>query len=170
MQDLFRRRPVEQRLERLPVFLEVGLQAVDVLLRRAGERTQFGHGRHVLRAERGQLMTVLGRALAGDVEQVVADEDPGEVDIRPQPAEFRIDVVMVRVQLIELAVDRLRLAGEREHRHDDQQQQAAQAERGDRPRSEPHVHSVPGSRPRRHPVNTGCHCSSAASAVRPAPA
>ena len=63
--------------------------------------------------ELGQTLAILRRALAGDVEQVVADEDARQVDVRPQTAELGVDVVVVGVQLIELGVDLLRLARRR---------------------------------------------------------
>ena len=79
-----------------------------------------------------------GRALALDVEQVVADENAGEIDVGAQPPELDVDVVVVGVELVELGVDLLRLARRREHRHHDQQQQAAEPERRHRPGLEPH--------------------------------
>ena len=94
-------------------------------------------------SELGQLLAVLRRALARDVQQVVADEDAGEVDVGPQPPELRVDLAVVRVELIELSVDVLRLARRREHRHAISSSEAAEAEGGDQPGLEWHTRNQP---------------------------
>ena len=48
------------------------------------------------------LLAVFRRVLALDVEQIVADEDAGEVHVGAQTPQFRVDVVVMRVELIEL--------------------------------------------------------------------
>ena len=76
--DLFDERPVEEWIERLPVLVELGLEAGDALF---ALRTAFGNGaeigdrRHVVAAELGQTLAINRRVLALRIEQVVADED-----------------------------------------------------------------------------------------------
>ena len=64
---------------------------------------------------------------------------PGQVDVGAQAAELGLDVAVVGVELVELRVDVLRLARRRQHRDDDQHDQAAEPERRDEPRLQPHV-------------------------------
>jgi hypothetical protein len=48
---------------------------------------------------------------------------------------------MVRIELIELALDFLGFARRRQHRRDNQHEETAKTERRDRPRLEPHRES-----------------------------
>ena len=102
------------------------------------ERAEIGDRREVVLAERGQLLAIERRALALGVEEVVADEDAREVEIGPQTAELGLDLALVRVELVELRVDFLGAIRRREHGDDDQQQEAPEPERRDRPGSEAH--------------------------------
>ena len=60
--------------------------------------------------ELGQLLAIFGRSLARDVEQVVADEDARQIDVGSERAQLGLDVAVMRVELVELGVDLLRLA------------------------------------------------------------
>ena len=80
----------------------------------ADQLLQFGQRRDVGLPELGQLLAVPGTTLARDVQQVVAHEDAGEVDVGSQASEVRFDQAVVRAELIELNIDVLRLAGRRE--------------------------------------------------------
>ena len=61
---------------------------------RLGQRPQLGHRRHVGLAELGEPLPVLGRPLARDVEQVVADEDARQVDVGAQAPQLGVDLVV----------------------------------------------------------------------------
>ena len=95
-------------------------------------------------AELGQLLAVLRGPFTRDVQQVVAHENARQMDVRPQRAELRLDVAVMRVELIELRVDVLRLARRRQHRHRDQHHQTAEPERRDQPGLESHSEKDPG--------------------------
>ncbi len=73
-------------IERLPVVVQLGLQAGDPIVA-ADQRLELVERGHVGAPEFGELLAVLGRALARDVQQVVAHEDAREVDVRPEPPE-----------------------------------------------------------------------------------
>ena len=76
--------------------------------------------------------------LPRDVEQIVAHEHARETDVGAKAAQLDVHLVVVRVELIELRVDLLGLARGREHRQRDEQQEAAEPERRNEPRSEAH--------------------------------
>ena len=139
--DLLDERPVKERIEGLPVVVELGLEAGDplVLLRTsARQRPQVGDRRDVVLAELGQALAINRGVLALGIEKVVADEDARQVHVGPQPAELGLDVALVRVELVELSVDLLRPVRRREYGHDDQQEQPPEAERRDRPGPKSH--------------------------------
>ena len=77
---------------------------------------------------------------------------------RKSPQAF-FDASMVTVELVELHVDVLRGPRGCEHRHGHQDDEAAEAKRGDQPRSQPHfLSTVPAYdiQPNaEHPVKTG---------------
>ena len=110
------------------------------------QRAQLRDRRQVGLPELREALAILRCVLALDVEQVVADEDAGEVHVGAQPPQLRVDVVMMGVELIELRIDVLRLARRGQHRHHDQQQQTAESERRHGPRFEPHL-KPPNTRP-----------------------
>jgi len=105
---------------------------------RRRERAQFGHGRHVAVAKLGKSLPVLGCMLARDVEQVVTDEDTRQVDVGAQPTQLRVNLVVMRIQLVELRVDVLRFPRCGEQGDHGENQQAAEAHGRDRPRAEAH--------------------------------
>ena len=97
-----------------------------------------------------------GTSFARDVQQVVAHEDAGEVDVGSQSSEVRFDQAVVGLELIELNVDLLRLAGRRKDRQRDEQQEAAEAEGSDQPGLEWHTRHQPGGLlPRMSPEPAG---------------
>ncbi len=134
-------RPVEQRLERPPVSVQLRLEIVDALGMRGVEHPQLRDGRPVGLAELREALTVFDGVLARDVEQIVTHENAGQIDVGSKPPQLDVDLVMVGIELIELAVDFLGLARRRQHRHDNQHEETSKTERRDRPRLEPHRES-----------------------------
>jgi hypothetical protein len=122
--DLLGWRPVEQRIECLPVVVQLGLQAVN-LVAPLDQRPQLGQCCDVGAPEFGELLAVLRCPFSCHVEQVVTHENAREVDVGAQPSEVFLDASMMRIELVELRVDVLRLARRGEHRHHDQDNQAA---------------------------------------------
>ena len=88
--------------------------------------------------------------LARDVEQVVTDENAGQVDVGAQATQLRVNLVVMRIQLVELRVDVLCFPRCSEQGDHGENQQAAEAHGRDRPRAEAHgylqVTSRSGSR------------------------
>ena len=82
--NLFHRRPVEERIERSPVVVQLRLEAGDAVVA-ADERFELGQRRHARPPELGDLLPVLGRPLACHVEEVVAHENAGEAHVRSEP-------------------------------------------------------------------------------------
>jgi len=107
--DLLSRSPVEQRVECLPVILELRLKAGNLVVP-IHQLPEFGEGRHVRLPEGGELLPILRRFLSRDIEQVVADEDAGQIDIGSERAQLDLDVAVMCVELVELDVNLLRLA------------------------------------------------------------
>ena len=87
---------------------------------------------------RRQPLAVLRRALARGVEQVVANEDAGQVHVGSQRTELGFDLVMMGIEMVELRVDLLRAPRGGRQGKDDEQQQAGQPDGGHRPRPKPH--------------------------------
>ena len=141
-ENLLGRCPVEQRIERLPIVIELRLQAEDLIRVWLGQVAELRHRRHVRLAELGQALAVLRRMLARDVEKVVPHKHAGEIDVGPQAPELDVHIAILCVELIELCVDLLCFARCGEHRHGNQQQKTSNADRRHRPRREPH-HAPP---------------------------
>lgn len=130
--DFLAGRPVEQRIERLPVLVKLQLQTRDLFIS-SDQRTLFRQRGNVRATELRQLVAVLRRAFAFHIEEVIAYEDAGQVNVGPRGSELRLDVAMVGIELIELGIDVLCLARRREHRQRDQHDQAAESQRRDQP-------------------------------------
>ena len=102
-----------------------------------------------------EVAAIFGRVLAGVVEQIVADVDARQMDVGPQPAQHRLHVAVMRIQLIQLGIDVLRLARQRQHRHHDQQEEPAERRGGKRPGRKLHGSTLPGMAAPSHPLNGG---------------
>jgi hypothetical protein len=137
-ENLLRQRPVEERIEGLPVVIELRLQVGNPLVVSPGERLELRNRRHVRPPEFRQSLPVLRAALALDIQEVVAHENAGEMHVRTEAAKLDVNVVVVGVELVELGVDLLCLARRREHGDHDQHQQTTEPERRHGPRLEPH--------------------------------
>jgi hypothetical protein len=136
--DFLGDRPIEERIEGLPVLLQLRLKAANVPLVRLRQYLKFRERRHVAFSELGQALAVFRCVVARNVQEVVAHEDAREIDVGTQASQLGVHLVMVRVELIELRVDVLGFARRREHRHRDQQQETAESDCRHQPRSEPH--------------------------------
>jgi hypothetical protein len=143
--ELFLLRPVEQRIERLPVRVQLrvkDLEAGGVLTPAGHQLAQLRERRRVRAPELFEPLAVFGRALARRVEQVVAHENPRQVHARAQAPQVGFNLVVLLVQLVELRVDLLRLLRRRQHGDHHQQQQSPDRDGRHRPRSEPHDSSI----------------------------
>ena len=139
--DLFCDGPVEERLESLPVRMEIGFEAADagfVFAAPLGDLVQFPERRPVAFSKLRQLRTVFRRALANGVEQIIADEDARQVNVGPQRLQLAFDFPMVCVQLVKLDVDLLRPVERGDDGEHDNQQQPGQPDRSHGPCLEPH--------------------------------
>ena len=105
------------------------------------EHPQLRDGRPVRLAELREALTVFDGVLACDVEQIVTHENAGQIDVGSKPSQLDVDLVMVGIELIELAIDFLGFARRCQHRHDNQHEETSKTERRDRPRLEPHRES-----------------------------
>jgi hypothetical protein len=102
--------PVEQSLERPPVLIELRFQAANPVGLGFVEYQELSDGRLVGAPKLCQTLAILRCVLTSHVEQVVTHEDAGKVDVGPQPAQRRVDLLVMSVELVEFAVDLLRSA------------------------------------------------------------
>ncbi len=79
--DLLGHRPIEERIECLPVVIELPLEAANLLGVRPSQCAQVRKGGDVALAELGQTLAVFRCSLARDVEKIVPDENAGQIDI-----------------------------------------------------------------------------------------
>jgi hypothetical protein len=93
--------------------------------------------------------------LRGWREQVIADEDAGQMHVGTHRAKLRFDLAVVHVQLVELRIDFLRPLRCGEHRKHHNEQDAGQAHGGHRPRPKPHPleSSEDNCQPNRFPLS-----------------
>ena len=135
-------RPVEHGITGPPVRVELGCEARDVAFVAgiaARERAKLGHARRAVPSKLSQAPPVVRPAARLGIEEVVAHENACELHVRPQAPQLGVHIPMVGVELVELRINLLSPARRGQDRHDDERQQTKQAERGDRPGSEPHV-------------------------------
>src|SRR4029079_16876253 len=127
-------RPIEERLKRLPVLVELSLKIANAFRIWLIEHQQFRGRRLVGPPKLGETFAVFRGMLARYVEQIVAHENSGEIDIGTEPSKLGVHFLMVGIQLIELTIDRLSPARGGHQRYHDEQQKTSEPECGDPPR------------------------------------
>jgi hypothetical protein len=106
------RRPGEQGFKGLPIPVEVRLerhQAINLFRPGFQQRPKVVQRGGVGPAELRQALPVLLVASRLGIEEVVSDEDPRQVQIRPKTAQRGLHLTMVRIQRIKPRVDFIRL-------------------------------------------------------------